>query len=74
MGEIVKILTIEDEAAVRRSLVAHLEDMEYDYIEASSGSEGIALFKESNPDLVLCDLRLPGMDGLDVLSTLTELS
>lgn len=74
MGETVKILTIEDEAAVRRSLVAHLEDMEYDYIEAASGSEGIALFKESKPDLVLCDLRLPGMDGLDVLSTLTELS
>jgi sigma-B regulation protein RsbU (phosphoserine phosphatase) len=74
MGVAVKILTIEDEMAVRRSLVAHLEDLEYDYIEASTGTEGIALFKEAKPDLVLCDLRLPGMDGLDVLSTLAELA
>jgi sigma-B regulation protein RsbU (phosphoserine phosphatase) len=74
MGVAVKILTIEDEMAVRRSLVAHLEDLEYDYIEASSGREGITLFDEMKPDLVLCDLRLPGMDGLDVLSTLAERS
>ncbi|MCW8889224.1 MAG: SpoIIE family protein phosphatase [Sedimenticola sp.] len=71
---VVKILTIEDEVAVRRSLVAHLEDLEYDYIEAANGQEGIALFKTVKPDLVLCDLRLPGMDGLDVLSALAELS
>ena len=60
--------------AVRRSLVAHLEDLEYDYIEAVNGTEGVALFKETAPDLVLCDLRLPGMDGLDVLSSIAEIS
>ncbi len=74
MSETVKILTIEDETAVRRSLVAHLEDLEYDFVEATNGIEGIEQFKSSKPDLVLCDLRLPGMDGLDVLSTLAELS
>ncbi|WP_428606947.1 response regulator [Sedimenticola sp.] len=72
MDQAVRILTIEDETAVRRSLVAHLEDLDYDYIEATNGAEGIDLFESSKPDLVLCDLRLPGMDGLDVLSTIAE--
>lgn len=74
MDQAVSILTIEDEAAVRRSLVAHLEDLEYDFIEAANGTEGIELFSKTHPDLVLCDLRLPGMDGLDVLSTIAERS
>lgn len=74
MGEAITILTIEDETAVRCSLVSHLEDLEYHYIEAANGNDGIDLFREHHPDLVLCDLRLPGMDGLDVLSTITELS
>ncbi len=74
MDQAVSILTIEDEAAVRRSLVAHLEDLEYDFIEAATGVEGVELFHKTKPDLVLCDLRLPGMDGLDVLSAIAETS
>lgn len=74
MDQAVSILTIEDETAVRRSLVAHLEDLEYDFIEAANGVEGIEAFNKAKPDLVLCDLRLPGMDGLDVLSTIAESS
>lgn len=70
----VSILTIEDEEAVRRSLVAHLEDLEYDFIEAANGADGVEVFNQTRPDLVLCDLRLPGMDGLDVLSTIAESS
>jgi len=71
---VVSILAIEDETAVRRSLVAHLEDLEYDFIEAANGVEGIEVFNKTRPDLVLCDLRLPGMDGLDVLSSIAESS
>ena len=40
-------------------------------LEANDGPAGIEIFRQEHPDVVLCDLRLPGMDGLEVLSTIT---
>jgi len=73
MENAVTILTIEDELSVRMSLTAHLDDLGYQYLEAEDGGQGVEVFDQSRPDLVLCDLRLPEMDGLDVLSAIAEL-
>jgi two-component sensor histidine kinase/CheY-like chemotaxis protein len=61
------ILTIEDEAAIRKSFVSFLEDYEYNILEAGDGAAGIDAIKTARPDLVLADLRMPKVDGLQVL-------
>jgi phosphoserine phosphatase RsbU/P len=71
MAEAAKILTIEDEQPIRRGIVAYLSDSGFTMLEASDGPSGIETFRHEHPDVVLCDLRLPGMDGLEVLSTIT---
>jgi serine phosphatase RsbU (regulator of sigma subunit) len=62
-----RVLVIDDEAIVRESIVAYLEDSGFDVIEAENGHEGVACFNSQQPDIVLCDLRMPNMDGLAVL-------
>jgi serine phosphatase RsbU (regulator of sigma subunit) len=69
-----RLLTIEDDASVRIGVVAYLTDAGYTMFEAKSGVEGLAVFHQERPDAVLCDLRLPGMDGLDVLSVIAKSS
>ena len=69
-----RILTIEDDATVRMNIVAYLEDSGYQMIQAADGLEGLHQFKDQRPDLVLCDLRMPKLDGLDVLQEITQLS
>lgn len=66
------ILTIDDEENIRDSFRLFLEDFEYDVIEAANGREGIELIQKENPDLVLCDLRMPDVDGLQVLQFIKE--
>jgi sigma-B regulation protein RsbU (phosphoserine phosphatase) len=70
MAEAAKILTIEDEPPIRRGIVAYLADSGFTMLEADDGPSGIETFRREHPDVVLCDLRLPGMDGLEVLSTI----
>ncbi|HKK91088.1 MAG TPA: response regulator [Desulfobacteraceae bacterium] len=67
-----KILVIDDEAFIRESVTSFLEDFGYDVIEAENGRKGLELFEKEMPDLVLCDLRMPEMDGLEVLGNVTE--
>jgi sigma-B regulation protein RsbU (phosphoserine phosphatase) len=62
-----RILTIEDEPAVRNGIVAYLEDSGFEMLEAPDGAVGLDVFRREHPDAVLCDLRLPHVDGLDVL-------
>ncbi len=61
------ILTVEDDDAVRRSIREHLEDQGHAVIEARDGREGLEAFADRSPDLVLLDLRMPQLGGLDVL-------
>jgi len=70
----IRILTIDDEENIRTSFRLYLEDMDYEVIEAQNGREGLELFKSFKPDLVLCDLRMPEVDGLEVLSMIREQS
>ncbi|MFZ9074197.1 MAG: sigma-54-dependent transcriptional regulator [Flavobacteriaceae bacterium] len=64
-----KILIIEDEEPIRRVLVRILsdEDSNYKISEASDGKEGLNLIKKEKFDLVLCDIKMPKMDGIEVL-------
>ncbi|NPA24955.1 MAG: response regulator, partial [Deltaproteobacteria bacterium] len=61
------ILTIDDEPALRRSLQAHFEDSGFQVLGAANGSQGIELFRTRKPEVILCDLRIPGMSGLEVI-------
>ena len=65
-----RILVIEDDPLVRFNLLAFLEDSGFAVSQADNGGEGVRLARENAPDLVLCDLRMPGLDGLEVLRTL----
>lgn len=67
-----KIITIDDQRAVRRSLKAFLEDSGFNVLEAENGREGISLIQAESPDLVLCDLRMPEVDGLEVVKYVLE--
>ncbi|HZT76670.1 MAG TPA: sigma-54 dependent transcriptional regulator [Vicinamibacterales bacterium] len=65
-----RILVIDDEAAIRDSLRMTLEYEGYEFIGAATGQEGLALAEREAPDLVLLDVKMPGMDGLEVLDRL----
>ncbi len=65
-----RILVIDDEAAIRDSLRMILEYEGYEFLGASTGPEGIAIAERESPDLVLLDVKMPGMDGLEVLTRL----
>jgi len=66
------ILTVDDEAGIRQNLSAYLQDCGYRTLEASNGREGLDVFRRERPDVVLCDLRMPGMDGLELLARIHE--
>jgi diguanylate cyclase (GGDEF)-like protein len=66
------ILIIDDDHALRRSIVDYLEDTGYQVHQASSGHEGITLFHATRPDLVLTDLMMPEMDGLEVITAIRK--
>ncbi len=63
-----KILVIDDEVYIRDSVIGFLEDFGFEVIEAENGQIGIDQFESQHPDLILCDLRMPVMDGLEVLA------
>ena len=66
------LLIVEDEAAIRRFLRASLPDAGYRLIEAETGAQGLRLAVNQPPDLVILDLGLPDMDGLEVIRRLRE--
>ena len=67
------ILTIEDNDIIRETLVDWLKDNGFSALTARNGEEGIEVFKREHPDLVLLDLTMPGMNGINVLETIRKL-
>jgi two-component system, OmpR family, KDP operon response regulator KdpE len=69
-----KVLVIDDEPQIRRALRAGLEPEGYTVLLAASGEEGLDLAALHGPDLVILDLAMPGIDGLEVCRQLREWS
>ena len=68
MAKTKKILAIDDEIGLLDEVKACLESSGYDVLTARNGLEGLQSVKENNPDLVLLDISMPQMDGLEVLA------
>ena len=68
-----KILIIDDERFIRSSLREILEYEKYEVIEAQDGAEGLQKIKDEEVDLVLCDVKMPILDGMDVLDQVRQL-
>jgi two-component system, NtrC family, nitrogen regulation response regulator NtrX len=68
------VLVIDDEAAIRAALKDILEYEKYVVDEAADGELALELVKNNAYDVVLCDIKMPGMDGIEVLSKIQELS
>ncbi|MCX7793016.1 MAG: sigma-54 dependent transcriptional regulator [Thermodesulfovibrionales bacterium] len=66
------ILVIDDEEGIRDSLRGILEDEGYDVITSMNAEEGLRIFDEQTPDLVLLDIWLPGMDGIEALKRMRD--
>lgn len=67
-----QILSIDDDPLMRESFAAFLEDQGFSVLEAENGEIGLALIRERQPDLVICDLQMPVMNGLEVLIELQK--
>jgi putative two-component system response regulator len=70
----ITILVVDDEAPIRQTVGFYLEDNDYNVLAAENGRVALEIFQQKKPDLVLVDLRMPEMDGLDVLSQITKQS
>ena len=71
--EFKKILVVDDEDSVRNMITVLLQKEEFDASGARNGEEALQLLSERSFDAVLCDVRMPEMDGLEVLSTIKSL-
>ncbi|OKL38577.1 sigma-54-dependent transcriptional regulator [Pontibacter flavimaris] len=69
-----KILIIDDERAIRSTLKEILEFENYNVDEAEDGERGLQLLGKSRYDVVLCDIKMPGMDGIEVLEKAMEIT
>ena len=68
-----RILIIDDDAGIRDSLKMTLEYNDFECIGAATGQEGLTLAERDAPDLVMLDIKMPGMDGMDVLGRLRNM-
>jgi two-component system response regulator RegX3 len=62
-----RVLVIDDDSAIRDALAFLLSRNGYEVVTAAGGAEGIALFREHGPTVVLTDLTMPGIPGVDVI-------
>lgn len=69
-----KILVVEDEAAIRENIVEYLSKFDYKLIEAKDGQEALDLFERHDPDLIVLDLMLPQVDGLEIMKNIRKTS
>jgi two-component system nitrogen regulation response regulator NtrX len=68
------VLIIDDEKSIRKTLTEILRYEGYKIDEASDGEEGLAKFKEKTYDLVLCDIKMPKLDGIEFLERAKEIN
>jgi DNA-binding response OmpR family regulator len=69
-----RVLVVDDDADIRGLVRELLERAGHDVLEAADGSEGLRMFYAQQPDLVILDVSMPGLDGLETLKRIRELS
>ncbi len=69
-----KLLLIDDEPDILRVLSMSLKADGYDVVTAANGTEGVAAFEKETPDIVITDIKMPGMDGIEVLKKIKALN
>lgn len=67
-----RILVVEDDMPIRNLYKEELVDEGYEVITATDGLEGYKLFKETNPDLITIDIKMPNMNGLELLDKIRK--
>src|SRR5215472_16698503 len=67
-----RVLVADDDPVVRSIVAMNLQDEGYQVIEAADGDEAVWLARRAIPDLMVLDVMMPGLDGLDVLSILRD--
>jgi DNA-binding NtrC family response regulator len=67
-----RIIVIDDDESSRESISSYLKDLDFETYSAEDGFKGIELVKQKNPDLVITDINMPGMNGLEVLKKIKE--
>jgi signal transduction histidine kinase/FixJ family two-component response regulator len=68
------ILLVDDEPGIRKVLGISLAEMGYTVFTAENGEEGLALFREKTPEIVVTDIKMPGMDGIRLLREIKRLN
>ncbi|WP_457888471.1 two-component system response regulator RssB [Pseudomonas aeruginosa] len=66
------LLIIDDDEVVRESLAAYLEDSNFKVLQALNGLQGLQIFESEQPDLVICDLRMPQINGLELIRRIRQ--
>ena len=69
-----KVLVVEDDTNQRLLYEEELREEGYEVVSAGDGREALKVAREANPDLVILDINMPAMDGLDALSQLLEIN
>lgn len=64
------VLIIDDEIHIRRLTARVLEMAGYHVLEAASGTQALRLIEKTRPDVITCDIAMPGMDGFEVLQAI----
>jgi CheY-like chemotaxis protein len=72
MSEIIKILCVEDEIEIRDNMVGILENEGFKVFTASNGKEGLEVFLENHPDIIISDIMMPESNGYDLLKSIRE--
>ncbi|MBW1766024.1 MAG: response regulator, partial [Deltaproteobacteria bacterium] len=67
-----KILLVDDEEGIRKVLGISLEDIGYQVLTAENSEEALRIFRKDKPSIVLTDIKMPGMDGIELLVAIKE--
>lgn len=69
-----KLLIIDDDEVVRASLAAYLDDSGFQVLQAGNGLQGLEVFERERPEVIICDLRMPQIDGLELIRRINVLN
>jgi two-component system alkaline phosphatase synthesis response regulator PhoP len=68
----IKLIIVDDDAAVREAWRKVLEKKDFDVLEASDGKKAFKMVKEERPDLLICDILIPHLDGLQLCEKIRD--